>query len=794
MDKMFLILWLMTFDNTAWSKTVENITVITTLSKTEEIITCKPEPEDGELCPNNRVCKNGSACSEKCRCRKGYEYSFCKNGNNCKNIAACSAECEDTCTCQKGYESDVCQDFNECRKSTFKCGFNTDCKNLPGGYYCECQKGFRTEHNKTVHCPEETQNCTDIDECKETPSICGNYGICKNTPGTYTCTCQNGFRKRLQGHPKDICIDIDECKETPSICGNYGICKNTPGTYTCTCQNGFRKRLQGHPKDICIVKCQKKVRPSQQPCNSKLCRLQNLIFSATPSCEDSEFSHISLEELLTSLESLLTEDIKKEDRLEFVDTLLFSVEAVAQELALLEQKNMSITTINKTIELRVLQSTTQTEEISLQSQRSTLNLDWKTAAEENTTDLAMIGFLEFDNLTSFLDGIMFQEADSEPLKLSLISHVLSTFASRRNTNNLIKPVSFRLQHTQEKNHNRTRCMFWSHDDKSWKSTGCVKIESTENETLCSCNHMTSFAILMAQESIESWELTLITQICLTISLICLFLSILTFIFCRCLRGTRNTIHTHLCISLFFGNLIFLCGIEAFHNKVACGVIAGLLHMCYLSAFCWMALEGVELYLMLVRVFDTHLLKNRHLFSMGYGVPAFIVIISAAVFSGGYGTKKYCWLSLERKFIWSFIGPICVILMINCGIFLLTIWKLAEKMSSINPDQGKYKKIRSLTLTAVAQLCILGCTWVFGLLLFGQAILVFAYIFSILNSLQGLQILILHCLMNAKVRAEYSHWVCAIAHFKTPSTYSEFSSNIATNTLTREKSANKESNF
>lgn len=53
----------------------------------------------------------------------------------------------------------------------------------------------------------------------------------------------------------------------------------------------------------------------------------------------------------------------------------------------------------------------------------------------------------------------------------------------------------------------------------------------------------------------------------------------------------------------------------------------------------MFLEGVELYLMVVQVFKTHSLNHWHIFLVGYGLPAFVVGITAAVNLGGYGTES-----------------------------------------------------------------------------------------------------------------------------------------------------------
>lgn len=49
--------------------------------------------------------------------------------------------------------------------------------------------------------------------------------------------------------------------------------------------------------------------------------------------------------------------------------------------------------------------------------------------------------------------------------------------------------------------------------------------------------------------------------------------------------------------------------------------------------------------------------------------------------------------------------------------------------------------------------ILGITWLFGFLFFGQGSMIFAYIFTILNSLQGLFIFITFCVINKKVRKD-----------------------------------------
>lgn len=58
--------------------------------------------------------------------------------------------------------------------------------------------------------------------------------------------------------------------------------------------------------------------------------------------------------------------------------------------------------------------------------------------------------------------------------------------------------------------------------------------------------------------------------------------------------------------------------------------------------------------------------------------------------------------------------------------------------------------RAFTVTAIAQMCILGLMWVFGAFLFRKGGIVVEYIFTILNSLQGALVFIMHCLLCKQV--------------------------------------------
>ncbi|KAK5603417.1 hypothetical protein CRENBAI_008029 [Crenichthys baileyi] len=71
-----------------------------------------------------------------------------------------------------------------------------------------------------------------------------------------------------------------------------------------------------------------------------------------------------------------------------------------------------------------------------------------------------------------------------------------------------------------------------------------------------------------------------------------------------------------------------------HDLMGCSV-----RLPVTTAFTWMFLEGVQLYIMLVEVFESEHSRRRYFYLVGYGVPALIVAVSAAVDYRSYGTDR-----------------------------------------------------------------------------------------------------------------------------------------------------------
>ncbi|KIH50009.1 7 transmembrane receptor [Ancylostoma duodenale] len=124
-----------------------------------------------------------------------------------------------------------------------------------------------------------------------------------------------------------------------------------------------------------------------------------------------------------------------------------------------------------------------------------------------------------------------------------------------------------------------------------------------------------------------------------LSVVCLALSLFVFTFFRSLYNVRNTIHRNLCLCLLIAELVFVIGMDRTGNRVGCSIVALLLHYFFLAAFCWMLLEGYQLYLMLIEVFEPDNTRILLYYLFSYGFPAVVVAVSGGVAWQNYGTDR-----------------------------------------------------------------------------------------------------------------------------------------------------------
>nr|XP_008768200.1 adhesion G protein-coupled receptor L3 isoform X18 [Rattus norvegicus] len=470
-------------------------------------------------------------------------------------------------------------------------------------------------------------------------------------------------------------------------------------------------------------------------------------------------------------------DLTTSDQLRAATMLLDTVEESAFVLAdnLLKTDIVRENTDNIQLEVARLSTEGNLEDLKFPENTghgSTIQLSANTLKQNGRNGEIRVAFVLYNNLGPYLSTEnasmkLGTEAMSTNHSVIVNSPVITAAINKEFSNKvyLADPVVFTVKHIKQSEENfNPNCSFWSYSKRTmtgyWSTQGCRLLTTNKTHTTCSCNHLTNFAVLMAHvevkhsDAVHDLLLDVITWVGILLSLVCLLICIFTFCFFRGLQSDRNTIHKNLCISLFVAELLFLIGINRTDQPIACAVFAALLHFFFLAAFTWMFLEGVQLYIMLVEVFESEHSRRKYFYLVGYGMPALIVAVSAAVDYRSYGTDKVCWLRLDTYFIWSFIGPATLIIMLNVIFLGIALYKMFHHTAILKPESGCLDNIKSWVIGAIALLCLLGLTWAFGLMYINESTVIMAYLFTIFNSLQGMFIFIFHCVLQKKVRKEY----------------------------------------
>ncbi|XP_074166106.1 adhesion G protein-coupled receptor E1-like [Sminthopsis crassicaudata] len=705
-----------------------------------------------------------------------------------------------TCNCKRGFlmmkSNDnrmECQDVDECSENPHRCGPNTKCTNAIGSYTCTCLSGFFSPNGSSWK-PGRTGpfQCTDINECLN-EAVCPQHYTCWNTPGSFDCTCRDGFT-----FMNSQCEDVDECMDV-TACPAHAMCTNTPGNYSCTCNLGYKSstsevsfRGQGTQCKRILVKCKEDLDQEQvQHChrNSTLpglpkytqtsfCMLLDSIFNVLEDTCENKTTTVSLEKAAEKLVSILKEtstwrNLNEEETSTLAIVFLDSMESATLAAFDSLSGNTSQTVTNEYLEIesKVIQDDCLAENLVLSAKGDSMKIECSTINESissgTLSGITGIAFTSLLGMESILDENFFYNPEanliSSPQKLWVNSHIVGGIITGNKKDSFSNPITYTLENLQPKKRSDTSiCVSWDINVEGgrWTPKGCVTLHSTETHTECSCNHLANMAVIMASGEIPmDFALFVISHVGLSLSLVCLALAIATFLLCRSIQNHNTTLHLHLCICLFLAKLLFLTGVARAENKIVCAVIAGLLHYFFLACFAWMLVEAVMLFLMVrnlkvVNYFSSRNIKVTYLCAFGYGLPALIVVVAAGSQWEGYGMHNWCWLNSDTGFNWSFLGPVCTIIMINLILLVWTLCILRKKLSSVNAEVSTLKDNRLLTFKAFAQLFILGCSWILGIFQIGPIARTMAYLFTIINSLQGTFIFIIHCVLNRQVQEEY----------------------------------------
>nr|XP_055185393.1 LOW QUALITY PROTEIN: cadherin EGF LAG seven-pass G-type receptor 1 [Nyctereutes procyonoides] len=314
-----------------------------------------------------------------------------------------------------------------------------------------------------------------------------------------------------------------------------------------------------------------------------------------------------------------------------------------------------------------------------------------------------------------------------------------------------------VEHVLLETEERTKpvCVFWNHSVTiggagGWSAKGCELLSRNRTHVACRCSHTTSFAVLMdvsRREHGEVLPLKIVTYAAVSLSLAALLVAFVLLALLRTLRSNLHSIHKNLIGALFFSQLIFVIGITQTGNPFLCTVIAIGLHYVYMSTFAWTFVESLHVYRMLTEVRNIDAGPMRFYYVVGWGIPAIITGLAVGLDPQGYGNPDFCWLSLRDTLIWSFVGPVGTVIIVNTVIFVLSAKVSCQRKHHYYERKG----VVSLLRTAFLLLLLVAATWLLGLLAVNSDTLAFHYLFAVCSCLQGLFVLLFHCVLNREVR-------------------------------------------
>ena len=314
----------------------------------------------------------------------------------------------------------------------------------------------------------------------------------------------------------------------------------------------------------------------------------------------------------------------------------------------------------------------------------------------------------------------------------------------------------------------TKTGSWVSGEKSGCTSSVVATIFGKETVTCSCNHMTSFAVLMSFDSDYDPVERIVTIILLAASLVCLVLTIIAYLPVKDMTR-RRSVKTHLLLATSFilSTIVFYTmehGVSTNHRdssgpsesstaSTPCIIIAFLVNYLWLCQMAWMVCEAVMLYLDLIIVFNVHI-KRFMLKSnlICWGVPLLFPIIGMIWGQEDFADPTTCFA--RRKYgLVTFYAPVVICILFNIlifiRIFVSLFWKCTCGKSEEDASKANTFKRRKQLKFAVTLTTILGIAWILGFFLIvdGDSTIWMRWLFIVFNSTQGIFIFILYVVLN-----------------------------------------------
>uniref|UniRef100_A0A3B3Z8G1 Adhesion G protein-coupled receptor F3b n=1 Tax=Periophthalmus magnuspinnatus TaxID=409849 RepID=A0A3B3Z8G1_9GOBI len=333
------------------------------------------------------------------------------------------------------------------------------------------------------------------------------------------------------------------------------------------------------------------------------------------------------------------------------------------------------------------------------------------------------------------------------------SIVISTTRQSKQQAEVKIKINFELKQSRPRN-TKLICVFWDTNNSKWSENGCKWI----GNSICECNHLSAFTILMSKSKLEVPHLSTLTYVGLSVSIVSLIICLVVeLIIWNDVVKTdtlhlRHCAHVNISVCLLVGDICFLASSTPGDlSDIWCKTFVAVEHFCYLAMFFWMFCLSSILLHKTVYVSLHGIGKTAYLrFSLivGYVCPLLIVVITFLANNGEEGqyySKETRWLVYKGVFkgsIFTFILPVGIIVFVNMFFMCLVIMKLLQPIKAQQMLEDKEKNSGKTVIRSVILLTpVFGLTWGLGFLMIlidltnGIPAYVVNYLFTIMNAFQ-----------------------------------------------------------
>jgi hypothetical protein len=333
------------------------------------------------------------------------------------------------------------------------------------------------------------------------------------------------------------------------------------------------------------------------------------------------------------------------------------------------------------------------------------------------------------------------------------------------------------------------CLFYDTNHAKWNDSGCTKpMYNTQFDRYeCSCNHLTSFALLFLPNVPLTRDLSpqdIASLVFQSISIVCFLFIIIHAIVIR-VRDPLMSIRAYdllPLISCASTTILFIfyiaLGMTVYTKTssldqtqcfLSSSVLMFFVYFFLIFMFCTKTSVGYFNYLRFVRLFPQP--PFRQLFIML--IISFLISIGWVAFAAGFNSNpsikitqlypyKLCWFTHDIIYYFLTI-PVGLFLLINIVLYILVAIHIINHVRNATSPHHSYERMKGCVLVLLSSCITQGIGWLFGVFLTfvnPTAAEVLGWIFVVFNGLEGLWGIILYIIIRSQHIDGQKHAVAA----------------------------------